>query len=126
MTIGSILITFDMEGDIETLEATKDKLWEDLEAGLVTLNFNGFILTADPYLLIDGEVYDPDYGEEEEEEESYEEEEEEEEEEDYVTPYIPEVGSNKKVAKKKRGICLSCQFVVTHWEGVVLQQHCFA
>ena len=79
-----------MEGSIADIEDTQDQMWEDLSEGIIILNFNGFTITADPFLLIDGEVYDPLIDEEssyydsssyEEEESSY----------DYVTPEVPNV-----------------------------------
>ncbi|XP_072024031.1 uncharacterized protein [Amphiura filiformis] len=50
ITRGSIWVTFDLQG--EHLESIRDQLWEDLTKGQVTLNFNGYTLTADPYLGI--------------------------------------------------------------------------
>ena len=70
----------------EDLVAVRDQLWDDLNDGAVKLRFNGFTLTADPFLMIGGTEYvPPDYSDDEDEE--YEEEEDE----DIHVPFIPAV-----------------------------------
>ncbi|KAJ8026384.1 Fibrocystin-L [Holothuria leucospilota] len=52
---GSILITFDISGDIRNAQAY---IWEDVSEGEMVLNFSGHILVADQsYLLVNGELY---------------------------------------------------------------------
>ncbi|XP_072025336.1 uncharacterized protein [Amphiura filiformis] len=48
---GSILITFDVQGDIVS---TQNQMLEDLSNGMITLSFNGYTLSADNYLQVDG------------------------------------------------------------------------
>ncbi|KAJ8026005.1 Fibrocystin-L [Holothuria leucospilota] len=53
---GSILITFDITGDVENAQAD---IWEDILEGEMVLTFNGHTLEADTYLLVDGDQYGP-------------------------------------------------------------------
>ena len=53
---GSILITFDVQGDHDAIEAA---LLEDLSSGNIQLSFNGHILTPDNYLIVDGKEVTP-------------------------------------------------------------------
>ncbi|XP_072025340.1 fibrocystin-L-like [Amphiura filiformis] len=48
---GSILITFDVQGDVVS---TQNQMLEDLSNGMITLSFNGYTLSADNYLQVDG------------------------------------------------------------------------
>ncbi|PIK35874.1 hypothetical protein BSL78_27301 [Apostichopus japonicus] len=51
---GSILISFDVTGDAEDVQ---EEMWEDILEGQLVLNFNGHVLEADTFLLVEGEDY---------------------------------------------------------------------
>ncbi|XP_022097673.1 fibrocystin-L-like isoform X1 [Acanthaster planci] len=51
---GSVLISFDMQGDVDT---AVDELWMDLQGGSFSLEFDGYTLQAESYLLVNGEEY---------------------------------------------------------------------
>ncbi|XP_071828580.1 fibrocystin-L-like isoform X3 [Apostichopus japonicus] len=51
---GSILISFDVTGDAEEVQA---EMWEDILEGQLVLDFNGHVLEADTFLLVEGEDY---------------------------------------------------------------------
>ena len=48
---GSILIAFDMQGDLDSVQAD---MLEDLSNGNIVLSFNGHTLRPDNYLMVDG------------------------------------------------------------------------
>ncbi|XP_071488092.1 fibrocystin-L-like [Diadema antillarum] len=52
---GSILLTFDVTGDVDSVES---QIWEDILDGDFSLTFNGQTLVADEYLLVDGSEYE--------------------------------------------------------------------
>ncbi|XP_071793632.1 fibrocystin-L-like isoform X1 [Asterias amurensis] len=51
---GSILVSFDIQGD---LDATQEEIWTDIQSGDIVLTFDGYTLTPDEYLQVDGETY---------------------------------------------------------------------
>ncbi|XP_054766411.2 fibrocystin-L-like [Lytechinus pictus] len=53
---GSILISFDITGDVETVQSL---IWEDILDGDLSLTFNGQTLLAEEYLMVDGAPYEP-------------------------------------------------------------------
>eukprot|EP00057_Strongylocentrotus_purpuratus_P032169 XP_786826.2 PREDICTED: uncharacterized protein LOC581747 [Strongylocentrotus purpuratus] len=53
---GSILISFDITGDVESVQSL---IWEDILDGDLSITFNGQTLLAEEYLMVDGAPYDP-------------------------------------------------------------------
>ncbi|XP_038070546.1 fibrocystin-L-like isoform X1 [Patiria miniata] len=51
---GSVLISFDMQGDVDT---AVEELWTDVQGGHFSLEFDGRTLEAESYLLVDGDEY---------------------------------------------------------------------
>ena len=53
---GSIIVEFDIRGDTES---TLPAMYNDVYQESIMMNFNGYTLYADAYMMVNGKEYDP-------------------------------------------------------------------